>query len=87
MTIDELTRIIRDEHLSTPVLYGHGPLVMDAVVLERDGDRLRAFISDERGHVMGRTEAFFDDESAALDYVLVKLRQDKTMRDAFARLP
>jgi len=86
MTVDQLMRIVRDEDLATPVLYGSGPLVMDAVVLERNDGRWRAFISDERGSVMGRTEAFFNSESDALDYVLEKLRQDKAMRDAFARL-
>lgn len=76
MDVGQLQAIVRDEALDSPVLYGVGTVVTDAVVLARDDHGAwRVWVSDERGGAMGRTLRVFDTESDALEYVLQKLRQ------------
>lgn len=71
----ELARIVRDEGLDSPVLDGVGRLHDDAVVLDRDGDGWKVYLVDERHAVIESTLRRYDDESDALERVLLKLRQ------------
>lgn len=86
MDLDGLMRIVRDEQLETPVVYGAGRLSDEAVVLERDGDRWRVFIVNERATPIESTVRSFDDESSALEHVLLKLRQTEAARAALEAL-
>ncbi|VXB41790.1 conserved hypothetical protein [Microbacterium sp. 8M] len=75
MDIDELKRIVREEDLEVPVLYGVGERQSEGVVLERDDTGWKVYVSDERGGVLGKTLRTFDNEPEALEYVLQKARQ------------
>jgi len=86
MDISELMRIVRDEGLDRPVLSGVGRLVNDAVVLDRDGDTWTVYLVDERHAVIESTLRTFDSESAALERVLLKLRQVAKARRSRAAL-
>ncbi|MEV8024815.1 hypothetical protein [Microbacterium sp. NPDC080220] len=84
MSVEELMAIVREESLDAPVLYGVGDVHMNAVLLTRTDAQWQAWVSDERGGVMGRTLQTFDTESAALEYVLFKLRQVTPLRRKLA---
>jgi hypothetical protein len=86
MTIDELLGHVEAEGLDTPVLYGAGRLHDDAVVLERRDDEYAVFLVNERHAVIESTFRTFSDESSALEYVLLKLRQVERARRALAAL-
>ena len=86
MDVTELLTIVREEGLEVPVLYGQGRLRNDAVVLERDGDQWQVYIANERGGRIDSTFRTFDNESDALDYVLLKLRQGEAARRAMERM-
>lgn len=86
MNADELMQIVRAEHLDTPVLYGVGPLHLDAVVLESDGATWTVYLVDERMQPFESTVRTFDSESAALEHVLRKLRQVEKARRSMAAL-
>jgi hypothetical protein len=86
MDASELMRIVRVEGLDTPVLYGVGRLHNDAVVLDRDGDTWTVYLVDERDAVIESTLRTFDSESAALERVLLKLRQVAKARRSRAAL-
>lgn len=75
MDTNELMKIVQEEGLEMPVLYGSGAFGPEAVVLERDGSEWKVFVASERGGAMGSTQRAFDDESDALDHVLDKVRQ------------
>lgn len=75
MDFTELARIVEAEGLDQPVLYGEGDRRNDSVMLERDADGWRVFLSNERGGMVQSTLEVFDSESDALDDVLFKLRQ------------
>ncbi|MFT3799076.1 hypothetical protein [Microbacterium sp.] len=79
-------QIVEDEHLDVPVLNGVGRLQLDAVVLERRGDGWTAYLVDERAQPFETTVKTFVDESDALDYVLLKLRQVARARRSQAAL-
>lgn len=84
MDTSELMKIVQDERLETPVLYGEGALRPEVGVLERDGSEWKAFVANERGGVMGSTLQTFDTESDALDHVLEKARQGTEYHRALA---
>ena len=75
MDAGELMRIVREENLETPVLYGAGMLRAEVVVLDKDASGWKVYVADERGGATGSTLATFDDESDALEHVLSKVRQ------------
>jgi len=75
MDTSELMRIVREEDLETPILYGAGGYRAEAVALERDDAEWKVFVANERGGVMGSTLKTFDNESDALEHVLDKVRQ------------
>jgi len=80
VNVEELIRVVEEESLDVPVLYGVGPVTMNSVMLTRADAEWKAWVSDERGGVMGRTLQTFDNESDALEYVLRKLRQVTPLR-------
>jgi|GEM_PF-2027220 len=86
MTIDELKQIIRTEALEMPVLYGAGETRNDAAVLERDGDTWKFYLANERGGMHESTYRTFTNESDALEYTLLKLRQIKKASKSLADL-
>lgn len=86
MDAGELMRIVDAEGLDKPVLYGVGGLHNDAVVLEREGDAWKVYLVDERHAVIESTLRTFDDESDALERVLLKLRQVAKARRSLAAL-
>ena len=71
----ELMRIVHQERLETPILYGVGRVFDESVVLTRDGAAWEAYVANERAGAIGETLQIFDNESDALEYVLLKLRQ------------
>lgn len=85
MTVGELMRIVQVEELATPVLYGEGNRE-NAVVLEREGEIWKAYLTDERTGMFEKTLRTFDNESEALEYVLLKLRQGKKAHQSIASL-
>lgn len=86
MDIDELTKIIDEEKLDAPVIYGGARLHDDAVVLERSGDGWSVYLVDERASAIESTRREFATESDALEHVLRKLRQVARARRALAAL-
>ena len=86
MDANELMRIVRAEGLDTPVLYGVGRLHNDAVVLDRDSDAWKVNLVDDRDAVIESTLRTFDNESDALERVLLKLRQVAEARRSRAAL-
>ena len=86
MDAAELMRIVGADGLDTPVLYGVGRLHDDAVVLDRDGDAYVVYLVDERHAVIESTLRTFDNESDALERVLLKLRQVAKARRSRAAL-
>lgn len=86
MDIDELTRIIAEEQLDAPVIYGAGNRRDDAVVLDRDGDRWLVYLVDERASAIESTLRTFRSESDALEHVLRKLRHVAEARRSRAAL-
>lgn len=85
MTVDELMRIVHADGLDAPVLYGEGRLHDDAVVLEREGSSWKVYLVDERSATIESTLRTFRSEDAALEHVLLKLRQVLQARNALAR--
>lgn len=83
MNITELMKIVHAEKLDAPILYNTGAPVADAVVLEHDANEFKVYITDERAGMFDSTLKVFDNESDALEYVLVKLRQSKKVHEAF----
>lgn len=84
MDTDELMRIVRDERLDAPVLFGAGRLHDDAVVLEQTGGAWQVYLVDERHSAIASTVRVFESESEALEHVLRKLRQVAQARRAIA---
>jgi len=81
MNITELMKIVHAEKLDAPILYGEGSPVPDAVVLKQNDKGLQVYVSDERAAAIGSTLKTFDNESEALEHVLLKLRQTKKYFD------
>jgi hypothetical protein len=81
----ELMRIVVEEGLDAPVMFGAGRRVPDAVVLERDGGARKVYVSDERAWPHTTTIRVFDDESDAWEHVLLKLRQKKKVDHSMAQ--
>lgn len=75
MDTTDLMKIVREEDLETPVLYGVGNFRPEIVVLERDDSEWKVYVANERGGVIGNTLATFDNEPEALERVLEKVRQ------------
>lgn len=73
-TID-LMKILHEENLETPVLYGVGDLQAEVVVLECDDFEWNVYVANERGGAIGRTLTTFGNEPDALEHVLQKVRQ------------
>lgn len=86
MTIPELMQIIDAEELDPPIIYGNSENRQNAVVLERGDKEWQVLITDERGSIMEKTQSVFDTESAALEYVLLKLRQTQQANRSLASL-
>ena len=80
MDVARLGQIIREEGLDVPLLHGVGRPHPDAVVLDREGGRWTVHLLDERHAVIATTVRVFDDESDALEQVLLKLRQVSVSR-------
>lgn len=72
MTPDEALTIIQDEELGHYVWFKFPPNAADSVVIHRDGHDWMVFMTDERGAPEG--ELRFDDEDAALDDFIERLR-------------
>lgn len=81
----ELARIIEAEALSNPALTTDERHRADAVVLEEGDGQWTVYLNSERGWPIGSTVRTFDNESEALDRVLLKLRQVKTVERHFGR--
>lgn len=71
----ELRAIIAREGLGPLVCLDEDPRQEDAAVLEPRVAGWVAYLSGERASVWEGTVRHFDDESAALAYLLMKLRQ------------
>lgn len=87
MDTGELMRIVQEEQLETPILYGGGRIYDESVVLTRDGAAWKVYVANERAGVIGNTLRTFDNESSALEYVLLKLRQLTKYHHSLAALP
>ncbi len=86
MDINELRRIVEEEKLDSPVIYGEGRLHDDAVVLDRDGDQWAVYLVNERASMIESTLKKFDSESDAVEHVLKKLRQVAKARRSLAAI-
>lgn len=86
MDVSQLMRIVSEEELDTPILYGVGGFRLDAVVLERDRATLKVYLVDERNQVFESTTRTFDNEPQALEYVILKLRQVKEARSSMGEI-
>lgn len=87
MDTSELMRIVREERLETPVLDGVGTVCAESVVLKRGDALLTVYVADERGGAIGATLRTFNNESDALGYVLLKLRQGTNYHRSLDSLP
>lgn len=86
MEIDELRRVVEEERLDSPVIYGEGGLHDDAVVLDREDDQWLVYLVNERASMIGSTLKKFGSESDALEHVLKKLRQVARARRSLAAI-
>lgn len=80
MTRDELKAIIVSEGLVDALFLDESSIGEDRVVLAPHDGGWQVYLTIERAAVVPSTVRTFDDESDALEYMLVKLRQSARAR-------
>ncbi|GAB3277993.1 hypothetical protein GCM10027426_15870 [Microbacterium lacusdiani] len=80
----ELKKIIADEGLVDALFLDEESIDEDAVVFEPRGSEWAVYLTIERATVVPATFRTFTDESEALEYMLLKLRQSARARELLA---